>query len=85
MLVVRVETDDGLVGWGESWGYGIIPGTQATIEQVVAPHFIGREAFPFDALFEEMRYKFHLFGRKGTINRCSLRIVCSQTKLSRLH
>ena len=68
MLVVRVETDEGLVGWGESWGYGIIPGTKATIEQVVAPHFIGREAFPFDALFDEMRYKFHLFGRNGTIN-----------------
>jgi L-alanine-DL-glutamate epimerase-like enolase superfamily enzyme len=68
MLVVRVETDDGIAGWGESWGYGIIPGTKATIEHVVAPHFIGRDAIPFANLFEEMRYKLHLFGRNGTIN-----------------
>ena len=32
MLVVRVETDSGIVGWGEAWGYGIIPATKATIE-----------------------------------------------------
>jgi D-galactarolactone cycloisomerase len=68
MLVVRVETDEGLVGWGESWGYGIIPATKTTIEQVVSPHFIGRDATPTVALFEEMRHKLHLFGRNGTIN-----------------
>lgn len=68
MLVVRVETEDGAVGWGESWGYGIIPATMATLEQVVIPHFVGREASGFAALMSEMRYKFHLFGRNGTIN-----------------
>lgn len=68
MLVVRVETDDGAVGWGESWGYGIIPATKATIEHVIAPHFIGRDATGFASLMDEMRYKLHLFGRNGTIN-----------------
>lgn len=68
MLVVRVETDDGLVGWGESWGYGIIPGTKATLEKVVASHFIGRDASNFASLFDDVRYKLHLFGRNGTIN-----------------
>jgi L-alanine-DL-glutamate epimerase-like enolase superfamily enzyme len=68
MLVVRVETEEGIVGWGEAWGYGIIPGTKATLEQVVAPHFIGRDASNFARLFEEVRHKLHLFGRNGTIN-----------------
>lgn len=68
MLVVRVETDDGAVGWGEAWGYGIIPGTKATLEHVVAPHFIGRDAADFAALLDAVRYKLHLFGRNGTIN-----------------
>jgi D-galactarolactone cycloisomerase len=68
MLVVRVETDDGIVGWGESWGYGIIPATKATIEHVVAPHLIGREAAPSAKLLDELRYKLHLFGRNGTVN-----------------
>jgi D-galactarolactone cycloisomerase len=68
MLVVRVETTDSAVGWGEAWGYGIIPGTKATIEQVVAPHFIGRDADAFAPLLDELRHKLHLFGRNGTIN-----------------
>ena len=67
MLVVRVETDDGIVGWGESWGYGIIPATKAAIEHVVAPHFIGRDPTRFGDL-EEIRHKLHLFGRNGAVN-----------------
>lgn len=68
MLVVRVETDSGIVGWGEAWGYGIIPATKATIEHVVASHFIGREVGGFATLLSELRYKLHLFGRNGTVN-----------------
>jgi len=68
MLVVRVETDSGIVGWGEAWGYGIIPATKATIEHVVAAHFIGREVAGFATLLSELRYKLHLFGRNGTVN-----------------
>jgi L-alanine-DL-glutamate epimerase-like enolase superfamily enzyme len=68
MLVVRVESDSGIVGWGEAWGYGIIPATKATIEHVVAAHFIGREIAGFATLLSELRYKLHLFGRNGTVN-----------------
>jgi L-alanine-DL-glutamate epimerase-like enolase superfamily enzyme len=36
MLVVRVETDDGIVGWGESWGYGIIPAAAPLLKGILA-------------------------------------------------
>jgi len=66
MLVVRVETDDGIVGWGESWGYGVIPAVKTAIEQVVAAHFIGRDPTIVGNL-REIWHKLHLFGRNGAI------------------
>jgi D-galactarolactone cycloisomerase len=68
LLIVRVETDDGTVGWGESWGYGAIPATLATLREIIISHFIGREVLGFEPLFSEMRQRFHLFGRNGSIN-----------------
>ncbi len=35
ILLVRVETDSGLVGWGEAFGFGIWPATRAALR--VAP------------------------------------------------
>lgn len=68
MLVVMVEADNGIVGWGEAWGYGIIPATRTTITDVVSPHLIGRDIAGFAAMLDEVRYKLHLFGRNGTVN-----------------
>ena len=64
-LLVKVETDAGIVGWGEAFGYNIIPGTVATIEQMIAPQFIGRDPAAIGPLMAEMLHKFHLFGRSG--------------------
>ena len=37
ILLVRVETDDGLVGWGEAFGHAAIPATRAALDSIVAP------------------------------------------------
>lgn len=43
-LLVRVETEDGAVGWGEGFGhYGMAPATQVALEQLVAPRAIGQD------------------------------------------
>ena len=44
ILLVRVETDDGLVGWGEAFGHAAIPSTRAALDTIVAPLVIGRDA-----------------------------------------
>jgi D-galactarolactone cycloisomerase len=64
-LLVKVETDAGITGWGEAFGYNVIPGTIATIEQMIAPQFIGRDATAIGPLMAEMQHRFHLFGRSG--------------------
>ena len=40
-LLVRVDTDEGLSGWGEAYGYGIAPATKVVIDQVLAPQLTG--------------------------------------------
>ncbi|GAA3639409.1 D-galactarolactone cycloisomerase [Microbacterium awajiense] len=43
--LVRVETDDGIVGWGECFGPGTIAVANATIvEKVIAPMIVGMNA-----------------------------------------
>jgi L-alanine-DL-glutamate epimerase-like enolase superfamily enzyme len=50
ILVVKVETDDGLVGWGEAFGHTAIPTTKAALDTIVAPLLIGRDAGDINAL-----------------------------------
>ncbi len=43
MLLVRVETDAGLTGWGEAFGHRIFHATRAAIDTLVGPMFVGRD------------------------------------------
>ncbi|HVV92576.1 MAG TPA: mandelate racemase/muconate lactonizing enzyme family protein [Hyphomicrobiales bacterium] len=47
MLLVRVETDAGLVGWGEAFGHLACPTTRAALDALVAPLAAGAD--PLDA------------------------------------
>ena len=66
-LLVRVETDDGLVGWGEAFGYNCIPATRAAFEQMVAPQALGRDPVDIGALMGQLKRNLHLFGRSGPV------------------
>lgn len=64
-LIVRVETDDGLVGWGEGFGHLVNAGTQAILDTLVGPWFLGRDPRPIAATMDEAQRAFHGFGRTG--------------------
>ena len=64
-LLVRVETADGLVGWGEAFSYGCIDAVKAAIETMVAPIVIGRDASDITSIMRDLHRKLHLFGRHG--------------------
>ncbi|KVN53118.1 mandelate racemase/muconate lactonizing enzyme family protein [Burkholderia anthina] len=66
-LVVKVITDDGLVGWGETFGFTAIPAVKAAIDRVVAPECIGRDATLIEELSRELQRKLHIFGRSGPL------------------
>jgi D-galactarolactone cycloisomerase len=64
-LLVRVETDQGLVGWGEAFGYGAIPGTRALLEKSIRPLVLNRRADDIAGLMAELKKTLHVFGRSG--------------------
>jgi D-galactarolactone cycloisomerase len=65
ILLVRVETEDGLVGWGEAFGHAAIPATRAALDTTVAPLVIGRDADDIEALSRSILHSVHLLGRNG--------------------
>ena len=65
MVLVRVETESGLVGWGEAFAYFCRRSVASLIEDLVAPALIGRDASDPAALNDEMQRRFALFGRYG--------------------
>ena len=66
-LLVEVETDLGITGWGEGFGHSIIPATKTALECYVGPWFIGKDATDIAALHREAAQAFHIFGRNGPV------------------
>jgi D-galactarolactone cycloisomerase len=65
ILLVRVETDDGLVGWGEAFGHAAIPSTKAALDSIVAPLVIGRDSADIEGITRDVLSAVHLLGRNG--------------------
>ena len=64
--LVRVETDSGLVGWGEGGQYGPPEPVATIVDAVFAPQLIGRDPTEPVRIWEE-HYAFSRdFGQKGT-------------------
>ena len=66
-LLVQVDTDAGITGWGEAFGHTIIPATKAALEAYVGPWFIGKDATDINTLHREAAQAFHIFGRNGPV------------------
>jgi D-galactarolactone cycloisomerase len=67
ILMIRVETDEGVTGWGEAFGHAVNDGTKAVIDTLIAPPLIGRDPTAIGPLMHEFRQKLHLFGTNGPV------------------
>ena len=65
ILLLRLETDEGVTGWGEAFGHGVSPATKTAFDTLVAPMLIGRDPSDIDALMHDLQQTLHLFGRSG--------------------
>jgi L-alanine-DL-glutamate epimerase-like enolase superfamily enzyme len=63
--LVRVETEEGLTGWGEGFGYFCSRAVAAIIERSIAPLLVGRELQDPRPVNEEIQRKLVLQGRYG--------------------
>jgi L-alanine-DL-glutamate epimerase-like enolase superfamily enzyme len=67
ILAIRLETDQGVVGWGEAFGHGMCPATKTAFDTLVAPLLIGADPSGIDALMHGLQQTLHLFGRSGAV------------------
>lgn len=66
-LLVRVTTDQGLVGWGEAFGFRAVASAKLAVDQLIGPLCIGRDATRIESLMLEVQKKLHVFGRGGAL------------------
>ena len=63
--LVRVETDAGLVGWGEAFSYSCRRAVVAAVRDMIAPIAVGRDAADIAGLHADIQKRLHIFGRFG--------------------
>ncbi|QDZ11940.1 mandelate racemase/muconate lactonizing enzyme family protein [Devosia ginsengisoli] len=64
-VLVRIEDEDGRVGWGEAFGYFCARAVAAAVEDMIAPQVIGRDIDDIAAWNRATQQALHLFGRYG--------------------
>ncbi len=67
MNLVRVETTDGVVGWGEAFGHVAWQPACVALRDIVAPLAEGRDETDIAALSLDLQRTLHLFGRSGAM------------------
>ena len=65
-LLVRITSDDGLIGWGEGGQYGPPEPVATCIDDVLAPRLIGQRVDEPVRIWEETYSFSRDFGQKGT-------------------
>src|ERR1700761_1181053 len=66
-LLVKVTTDQGLVGWGEAFGFRTVASAKLAIDQLIAPLCVGQDATRIESLMLDVNKKLHVFGRGGAL------------------
>lgn len=64
-VLLRLEADDGTVGWGDAFAYSCQSATTASLRDMVLPHVVGAEVEDIAAFTSGLQRKLHLFGRYG--------------------
>ena len=64
-ILVEVRTDNGLVGWGEAFAYGVPLAVCTVIEDGLAPIVLGQDPTEIEALVDRMHRALMIWGRRG--------------------
>src|SRR5471030_3264224 len=64
-LLVRIDTDQGVTGWGEGFGHRIFTATKAALDSFIGPLCVGRDPSQIAALVDELQRGLGGVGRNG--------------------
>ncbi|MDJ0956269.1 MAG: mandelate racemase/muconate lactonizing enzyme family protein [Arenicellales bacterium] len=65
IVLVKVETENGLVGWGEAFSYSCQSAVVSALEDMVVPLVVGSEIDEIPYFMRKLQQTLHLFGRYG--------------------
>ena len=64
-ILVRVTTDEGLVGWGECFAYGAPLAVCSVVEEALAPLVVGEDPSYIERLWHRLWQECHDAGARG--------------------
>ncbi len=64
-LLVRIETDEGVTGWGEGFGHRIFTATKAALDSFIGPMCVGRDPTQIATLVDQLQRNLGGVGRNG--------------------
>ena len=64
-VLLRIDTDAGISGWGDAFGYGALRATKAAVDHMIAPALIGRDARDIGGISHTLQQSNHIWGRYG--------------------
>jgi L-alanine-DL-glutamate epimerase-like enolase superfamily enzyme len=64
-ILVRLTTDEGLVGWGECFAYGAPLAVCNVVEEALAPLVVGQDPSRLEQLTLSMHQALMIWGRRG--------------------
>jgi L-alanine-DL-glutamate epimerase-like enolase superfamily enzyme len=64
-VLLRIDTDAGISGWGDAFGYGALRATKAAVDHMIAPALIGRDARDIAGISYTLQQSNHIWGRYG--------------------
>jgi len=64
-LLVRVDTDEGVSGWGEGFGHRIFGATKAALDSFIGPMCVDRDPTAITKLVDELQRNLAGVGRNG--------------------
>ncbi len=65
VVLVRIETDEGAVGWGESFGYSCWRAVVFALRDMFVPLLVGKSVDKIDDLMHSVRQQMHTYGHSG--------------------
>ena len=66
-LLVKVETDDGVTGWGEAFANAGWQSTRTAVEQIIAPRVIGKDPAQIAQIQADLHRGLYNTGRSGAV------------------
>jgi L-alanine-DL-glutamate epimerase-like enolase superfamily enzyme len=67
ILFIRIETEDGLIGWGEAFGLSVWPATKQAFDHLIAPLMIGKDETNIPIIMNQLQRQLHILGRTGPV------------------